>query len=104
MRVASVFHLAGVCRAAKPTARVEDIPVEPPSKPPPICLESPTFIPKGCGPWQRKAKAMLDGESLVLSLADGDSFRGACRRLGIKTMTRRKDEHHVQVWIFPDTY
>lgn len=97
MRVASVFHLAH-----RPPARLERIASRealPPSDPPPARRGvAGAVLPKGSGPWQRKALELRDRESLVLSPREADSFRGACRRLGIKTTTRT-EAGMTQVWV-----
>ena len=57
------------------------------------------FLARGTGPWQRKAKAMLPGQSLILTRPQAEVFRNACKRLGFKTASRRLDAERMQVQI-----
>lgn len=59
----------------------------------------PRFQRPGCGPWQRKAMAMRVGQSIVVTAEQADSFRGACRRLGIQVARCRLDSGLVQVQV-----
>lgn len=97
VKSADVFHLAG--GVARPLPAVEALVVL--DEPLPSRSERQrcgSFIAEGQGPWQLKAKSMGVGQSLKLSRAHADAFRGACRRMGYKC-TMRTDGDVVQVWI-----
>lgn len=97
MRSASVFHLAH--RSPSRLERIDSREPLPPSDPPPRRAVTGAVLPKGSGPWQAKAMAMQHRESLVLTQAEAECFRSACRRLGFRTQMRT--EHGTtQVWVF----
>lgn len=96
---ASVFRLAD--RAPRRRARlvdVESIPVidsPPPAKEPDLSA----FIGRGQGPWQRKARSMNVGQSLILEYRQAHCFKSACTRMGYRVAWRSLAGDRVQVQI-----
>ena len=71
---------------------VFDLPLDPP------CARR-RFEPAGRGPWQRKAMSMRVGQAIELTPEQADSFRGACRRLGIQVRRTLVAPGRVQVQV-----
>ena len=101
MRSASVFRLADRSPTRRSIQNVDDIPVVDTPLPPRQMLEHPQFLASGTGPWQRKARSMRPGQSLILTHNQASTFRCCCRRLGLKTASRKIDSEKTQVQILP---
>lgn len=97
--VASVFHFADRSPLRRRTVlNVESIPViDAPL--PPVDRDLSAFIGKGQGPWQRKAKAMREGQSLILEARQAHCFKSACTRLRYRVGWRTLEDGRVQVQI-----
>lgn len=81
-------------RSPPDLSRVEitDEPLPPPKK----CG---TFLGRGAGPWQRLAQSLKVGQSVKVTAREAESFRTACKRLQIRTASRKLDDGRVQVQI-----
>lgn len=101
--LATVHRMAGREPPRRVVVDVASIPVIDDPLPEVVRITPSAFIPAGRGPWQVKAKTMRPGQSLVLSLAQAEVFRGACRRLGIKTKCARLADGRTQVQIVDAT-
>lgn len=95
---------ASLPKRAAAMAAIAAIPVI--DMPLPIYAYRPRFEPPGNGPWQRKAMAMKPGQSIVVTQAQADAFRGACRRLGIEVRrcTIGRDRVQVQIVSKPEHF
>ncbi len=93
-----VYRLGDRSPVPRRVPDVDAIPIVDDPLPQRMC-EHPRFIAPGTGPWQRKARAMKVGQSIVVTPEQADSFRGACRRLGIGTQRCTLDAKRVQVQI-----
>lgn len=97
--LATVHRMAGREPPRRVVVDVASIPVVDTPLPETVHGKPSPFIKKGHGPWQIKAKGMRPGQSLVLPAPQAEVFRGACRKLGIKTKCARLADGRTQVQI-----
>lgn len=93
-----IFRLGDRSPMPRRVADVDAIPIIDAPLPDKLC-EHPRFLAPGTGPWQRKARAMNVGQSIVVTPEQADSFRGACRRLGIQVRCATLPDGKRQVQI-----